>query len=87
MDLALRLKGWFGIATIREEVNAMNDPMLLQIKRGWLARGEGWAVDGPTKEEAVKRYREAERRHREIDARPFLYERLQGDSQRATADG
>lgn len=64
----------------------MHEPTLLQIKRGWLAKGEGWAVDGPTKEEAVSRFREAERRHREIDAQPFLYERLQADAQRGTQD-
>ena len=48
----------------------MTQPRLGEIKGGWAAYGDGWAVHGATKEEALKRYREAEERHREIDARP-----------------
>lgn len=59
------------------EVNAMAEPILLQIKTGWLALSsqERWGTDGPTKEEAISRFHKAEQRHREIDARPYFYER------------
>lgn len=49
----------------------MTTPALLKIKSGWLARSSGWAVEGPTKEAALRAYRVAERRHKEIDARPM----------------
>jgi predicted nuclease with RNAse H fold len=49
----------------------MTTPSLLKIKSGWLAKAGGWAVEGPTKEAAMRAYRAAERRHREIDARPM----------------
>ncbi len=42
---------------------------LRPIKGGWAALGEGWAVHGKTKEEAVSLYHEAIERHKEIDAR------------------
>lgn len=48
----------------------MATPSLMKIKTGWLAKAGGWAVEGPTKEAAKRAYVEAERRHREIDARP-----------------
>lgn len=54
----------------------MGEPSLLQTKSGWLARGDGWAIHAPTREEAIRKYEEAERRHKEIDARPYFYERI-----------
>jgi hypothetical protein len=45
-------------------------PNLRSIKGGWAALGEGWAVHGMTKEEAVTLYHEAVERHKEIDAHP-----------------
>ena len=42
------------------------EPTLTKIKAGWSAKGAGWAVHGPTREEALKRYREAEALHRVI---------------------
>lgn len=40
------------------------------IKNGWAAlSGEGWAVHGASKDDAVRRYHEAVERHREIDTR------------------
>jgi hypothetical protein len=56
------------------------DPILTEIKNGWAALGDGWAVHGRTKEEAIQKYYEAEARHREIDQRPFWYERLQQET-------
>jgi hypothetical protein len=58
----------------REEVGT--EPTLTPIKNGWAAHAEGWAVHGTTQEEALQNYYEAKARHREIDQRPFWYERL-----------
>jgi hypothetical protein len=49
----------------------MTTPTLLKIKTGWLAKGDGWAVEGPTREDAQKAYETARLRHEEIDARPM----------------
>jgi hypothetical protein len=46
------------------------EPRLEQIVGGWAARGRGWAVHAPTKEEALKRYAETQERYTRIDARP-----------------
>lgn len=50
----------------------MNEPHVIQTSSGWMAlsRHERWAVRASTQQEAVERYRAAEERHREIDARP-----------------
>ena len=42
---------------------------LEQVKGGWAAIGDGWAVFAPTEDEATKRFTEAEHKHREIDER------------------
>lgn len=39
------------------------------VKGGWAAYGDGWAVHGESKEEALRLYHEAVERHREMDAR------------------
>jgi len=46
-------------------------PRFQEIKNGWAAVGDGWAVHASTKEDALRQYEEAERRHREIDKRPL----------------
>lgn len=33
-------------------------PIIEEIKAGWAAKGDGWAVHASTKEEAVKKYQE-----------------------------
>ncbi len=43
---------------------------IVEIKNGWAAHGPWWTVHGATKEEAIWRYREAERKYAEILARP-----------------
>jgi len=48
----------------------MDNPRIEEIRGGFVAIGEGWAVVAATPGEAVKRYREAQRIHREIAARP-----------------
>jgi hypothetical protein len=50
-------------------------PLFSPIKNGWAARGKGWAVHGVSQEEALQKFREAEQKHREIDARPCNPER------------
>ena len=47
----------------------MEQPRIEQIKNGWAALGNGWAVFGTTKEEALAKFREAEERHKLIAAR------------------
>jgi hypothetical protein len=63
----------------------MTEPILTEIKTGWAALGQGWAVHAATRDEALRRFREAEREHREILARPYYYERTstsrQGEEQ------
>lgn len=53
----------------------MEQPTLTQIKNGWAAIGDGWAVHAPTKDEALRKYESAERRHEEIERQPYAYER------------
>lgn len=49
-------------------------PILQPIYGGrWAAHGDGWAVHGATKEEALENYRKAEQRHRELLALPPWY--------------
>jgi hypothetical protein len=43
---------------------------LVQVRVGWAAVGDGWAVFGSSEEEATLRFEEAERKHQEINARP-----------------
>jgi len=52
----------------------MSEPNLSELKSGWIARGDGWAVRAETKEEAIRLFHEREDKYREIDARPFLPE-------------
>ena len=40
-----------------------------RVKNGWAAYGDGWAVHGSTREEAIRRYHEAVERHKRINAR------------------
>jgi hypothetical protein len=63
-----------------EQQYGSKEPVLAPIKNGWAALGDGWAVHGHTREEALENYRRAEERHREIDARPFWYEQAEAQS-------
>jgi hypothetical protein len=63
---------------------------LQEIKGGWAAVGHGWAVFGPTREDALERFRDAEAKHQELDRRaatsstsepPQRAERSQPDAQ------
>ncbi len=56
-------------------IDKATEPELRPIKNGWAAYGDGWAVHGATREEAIQKYREAEEWHRMIDALPYWYER------------
>jgi len=44
-------------------------PQLTPIKNGWAAVGYGWAVVAPSRDEALNRYWEAERKHQELRER------------------
>lgn len=43
--------------------------MLIEIKGGWMAVGAGCAIPAESRDEAVRRYREARARHAVIRAR------------------
>ena len=45
------------------------EPKFVQIISGWAAVAERWAVFGDTKEEALNKFREAERKYEEISKR------------------
>ncbi len=45
------------------------EPKFVQVISGWAVVAEHWAVFGSTKEEALNKFREAERKHEEIATR------------------
>lgn len=45
------------------------EPKLIEVKGGWAAVADWWAVFGATKEEALEKFREAEERHKVIYSR------------------
>ena len=47
---------------------------LVQIKGGWAAHGDGWAVHASTRGEAIKRFHEAEKVHEKIRRQPLIHE-------------
>lgn len=47
-------------------------PELVKIERGWAAVADWWAVFGKSRKEAMKKFRESERKHREIASRDEL---------------
>lgn len=47
----------------------MQDPKLVEIKDGWAALGDGWAVFGATPDDARQRYVAADEKHAELRAR------------------
>lgn len=53
----------------------MSDPILKPVFNGWTASGQGWAVHAPTREEAIEKFRQAEKQHQEVLARRPIYER------------
>jgi hypothetical protein len=52
-------------------------PILEEIKAGWAARGDGWAVHAPTKEAVIQKYNEREKYYEWLDQQPFIYEAAQ----------
>ena len=63
-----------------EEQQEKREPTLIQIYKGWAAHGDGWAVHGTTREEAIENYWKAEQRHREILAMPPWYQQVEAQS-------
>ena len=49
----------------------MPNPRMEPVKGGWAARGDGWAVHAPTRDEALQRFQEAKKRHEMIEQRPI----------------
>ena len=64
------------------EEHATKEPELFPIANGWAAYGDGWAVHGATREEAIEKYRKAEQRRREILAMPPWYMQVEAQSTR-----
>jgi hypothetical protein len=58
------------------------EPSLTTTFNGWAAHGDGWAVHGRTREEAIEKYWDAERKRREILARPPRYKQVESQSER-----
>jgi hypothetical protein len=56
------------------------EPQLVQINNGWQAHGDGWAVYGATREEAIENYWKAVQRHKEILALPPWYIQVKAQS-------
>ena len=42
------------------------EPELIEVRNGWAAVGDYWAVFGHSKEEAIHKFRKAEQKHKEI---------------------
>ncbi len=62
------------------EQDEMKEPTLIEIANGWAAHGDRWAVHGRTREEAIEKFRKAEKRRREILAMPPWYMQLEEKS-------
>ena len=60
-----------------QEQKETREPVLVQLYNGWAAHGDGWAVHGATREEAIENYWQAEERHREILAMPPWHEQAE----------
>lgn len=52
-----------------KEVVEMGEPRLVEVKDGWAALGDGWAVFGRTPADARKLFGAAEDKHAELRAR------------------
>ena len=52
----------------------MDEPVVYEIKGGWAAAGQGWAVHAETREEALRKFAEAKRQHDEIRNKPPFYQ-------------
>jgi len=64
-----------------EEQQETREPALVEIYNGWQAHGEGWAVYGATREEAIENYWKAVRRHQEILAMPPWYQQAEAQAE------
>ena len=45
------------------------EPRMVEIRKGWAAVADYWAVFGDTEEDAMRKFREAEQKHEEIAKR------------------
>lgn len=52
-----------------------NYPIIEEIKSGWAARGDGWAVHAATREEVVKQYNKRKEFYKWLATQPFIYEK------------
>lgn len=61
-------------------MKVVQGPDIREIKGGWAALGDGWAVHARTKDEAIRRYNSAVEKRTEISRRPDPTETNQKDS-------
>ena len=50
-----------------------NELKISEVKDGWAVYGEGWAVHAPTKEEAIKKFRERTKFREQLSKLPLWY--------------
>ena len=48
-----------------------SDPVLLPIKNGWSAHGDGWAVHAVTQDEVIQAFYERVAQYQHIDERQY----------------
>ncbi len=60
-----------------EQQQERREPSLTPIFNGWAAHGDGWAVHGRTREEALEKYWKAEQHRREILTRPPRHKQME----------
>jgi len=64
-----------------QEPKETREPVLVPIYNGWSAHGDGWAVHGVTREEAIRNYWVTEERHREILGMPPWYKQIEAQAE------
>ncbi len=67
---------------MEERQQEKREPLVTQSFNGWDAHGNGWAVHGATKEEALENYWKAEQRRREILAMLPWYKQVEEQARR-----
>jgi hypothetical protein len=54
----------------------MPEPEIYEVKTGWAARRDGWAVQASTQEEALRLLQEAEAERKVILEQPMFFQQI-----------
>ena len=54
---------------IQQDSSMTTSLKIVQIKNGWAAVGDNWAVFGKTKDDVANQFHETEKKHMEINRR------------------